>query len=57
MSSEKLIYSIDDTCRVFSIAKSTFWKWAASGVFGELIRIGRRTYVSRDAIEKLVEAR
>ncbi len=53
MASDKLIFSVDDVCGVFGIAASTFWRWAADGRFGELIRIGRRTYVSREAVLKL----
>jgi hypothetical protein len=53
MSAEQLIYSIKDTCKLFSISESTFWKWAADDKFGELIKVGRRTYVKREAILKL----
>ncbi len=56
MATEKLIFTVADVCAVFGIAQSTFWKWAHDGKFGELIRIGRRTYVSRDAVLKLTEA-
>ena len=54
MASSHLVYSVDDVRGIFKIAESTFWKWAREGRFGQLIRIGRRTYVSVNAVKALV---
>jgi hypothetical protein len=48
------VYSVDDILGIFQIAQSTFWKWAREGRFGDLVRIGRRTYVRREAVKALV---
>jgi hypothetical protein len=52
--SNSLLYSVDEVRSIFQIAQSTFWKWAREGRFGELVRIGRRTYVRSEAIKALV---
>ena len=57
MATEPMVYSVEEVREIFKIAESTFWKWAREGRFGELVRIGRRTYVKASALKSLVGAK
>ncbi len=50
--SDKLLYSISETCRAIGVARSTIYTLIAAGRL-ETIKIGRRTLVKSASIERL----
>lgn len=51
---QPLVHSVVEIRELFKISESTLWRWAGDGRFGDLVRIGRRTYVSAASINRIV---
>lgn len=56
IAGSKETFSVDDFCRTFGISRSLFYKLRQEGRGPAVLKVGRRTLISRGAAERWIEA-
>ena len=55
MTTDKLLYSVRDTCEQLSIGRTTFYALVNAGIIST-VKLGGKRLVSRSALEQLLNS-
>ena len=50
------LYTVDELSQLFSMSRRSVWEHIRKGHIPGGFKVGRRVYVKRDAVEKMMEA-
>lgn len=51
-----VLYTINETCKIFKISRVTLWKWKKEGILKH-INVGKSIRYTKEDINKLIESK
>lgn len=46
----KEVYTVKEFCYMFDVNKSTYYRWKIEGFLPKLMKVGRRVYITHEAL-------